>query len=93
MMVRNAMNFSKFMIMNYGEKNIKGEYDCSKVKREFSKPTYQKYYLFKYGILTNTSHDYLKCYPLNYNLKFLFYFQYFHFQYYCLQCQFVLYFH
>lgn len=69
MMVRNVMNFSKFMIMNYGEKNFKGEYECSKVKREFNKPTYQKYYLFKYGILTNTSHDYLKCYPLNYNLK------------------------
>ena len=57
------------MIMNYGEKNIKGNYECSKVKREFSKPTYQKYYLHKYGILTNTSHDYLKCCPLNYNLK------------------------
>ena len=69
MMVRNVMNFSKFMIMNYGEKNIKGNYECSKVKREFSKPTYQKYYLHKYGILTNTSHDYLKCCPLNYNLK------------------------
>ena len=69
MMVRNVMNFSKFMIMNYGEKNIKGDYNCDKVKREFSKPTFQKYYLYKYGILTNTSHDYLKCYPLNYNLK------------------------
>ena len=69
MMVRNVMNFSKFMIMNYGEKNIKGNYECSKVKREFSNPTYQKYYLQKYGILTNTNHDYLKCCPLNYNLK------------------------
>ena len=69
MMARNVMNFSKFMIMNYGEKNIKGNYQCSKVKREFSNPTYQKYYLHKYGILTNTSHDYLKCCPLNYNLK------------------------
>ena len=69
MMVRNVMNFSKFMIMNYGEKNIKGSYECSKVKHEFSNPTYQKYYLKKYGILTNTNHDYLKCYPLNYNLK------------------------
>ena len=69
MMVRNFMNFSKFMIMNYGEKNIKGNYECSKVKREFSNPTYQKYYLQKYGILTNTNHDYLKCCPLNYNLK------------------------
>jgi dsRNA-specific ribonuclease len=55
--------------MNYGEKNIKGNYECSKVKREFSNPTYQKYYLQKYGILTNTNHDYLKCCPLNYNLK------------------------
>ena len=69
MMVRNVMNFSKYMIMNYGEKNIKGGYECSKVKREFNKPTYQKYYLYKYGILTNTNHDYLKCCPLNYNLK------------------------
>ena len=69
MMVRNVMNFSKFMIMNYGEKNIKGTSECSKVKREFSNPSYQKYYLHKYGILTNTGHDYLKCCPLNYNLK------------------------
>ena len=69
MMARNVMNFSKFMIMNYGEKNIKGSYECSKVKGEFSNPTYQKYYLQKYGILTNTSHDFLKCSPLNYNLK------------------------
>ena len=43
------MNFSKFMIMNYGEKNIKGSYECSKVKGEFSNPTYQKYYLQKYS--------------------------------------------
>ena len=69
MMARNVMNFSKFMIMNYGEKNIKGNTECAKVKEEFSNPTYQKYYLRKYGILTNTSHDYLKCSPLNYNLK------------------------
>ena len=69
MMVRNVMNFSKFMIMNYGEKNIKGSYECSKLRGEFTKPTYQKYYLQKYGILTNTGHDYLKCSPLNYNLK------------------------
>ena len=69
MMVRNVMNFSKFMIMNYGEKNIKGNYECSKVRGEFNEPTYQKYYLQKYGILTNTNHDYLKCTPLNYNLK------------------------
>ena len=54
--------------MNYGEKNIKGTSECSKVKREFSNPSYQKYYLHKYGILTNTGHDYLKCCPLNYNL-------------------------
>ena len=69
MMVRNVMNFSKYMIMNYGEKNIKGNYPCSKVRGEFSDPSYQKYYLQKYGILTNTNHDYLKCSPLNYNLK------------------------
>ena len=69
MMVRNVMNFSKHMIMNYGQKNIKGKYPCSKVRGEFSDPSYQKYYLQKYGILTNTSHDYLKCSPLNYNLK------------------------
>ena len=69
MMARNLMNFSKFMIMNYGEKNIKGNTICAKVKEEFTNPTYQKYYLQKYGILTNTNHDYLKCSPLNYNLK------------------------
>ena len=69
MMVRNVLNFSKYMIMNYGEQNIKGSRECSKVKKEFSEPTYQKYYLFKYGVLTNYTHDYLKCSPLNYNLK------------------------
>ena len=69
MMVRNALNFSKYMIMNYGEQNIKGSRECSKVRKEFSKPTFQKYYLVKYGVLTNYSHDYLKCSPLNYNLK------------------------
>ena len=69
MMVRNAMNFSKFMIMNYGEKNIKGSHECGKIKHYYSNPTYQKYYLVKYGVLTNSSHDYLKCSPLNYNLK------------------------
>ena len=69
MMVRNAMNFSKFMIMNYGEKNIKGSHECGKIKHYYSNPTFQKYYLVKYGLLTNSSHDYLKCSPLNYNLK------------------------
>ena len=71
MMVRNVLNFSKFMVMNYGETNIKGKDDCAKIKRDYSKPTYQKYYLVKYGILTNSSHDYLKCSPLNYNLKLM----------------------
>ena len=69
MMVRNVMNFSKFMIMNYGQRNIRGKTLCSKLRGEFTEPTYQKYYLQKYGILTNTTHDYLKCSPLNYNLK------------------------
>ena len=69
MMVRNVMNFSKFMIMNYGQRNIRGTSACSKLRGEFTDPSYQKYYLQKYGILTNTTHDYLKCSPLNYNLK------------------------
>ena len=70
MMVRNTMNFSKFMIFRYGEIQIRGTSNCSKIKREkIYKTTYQKYYLQEYGILTNTSHDYLKCYLLNYNLK------------------------
>ena len=71
MMVRNVLNFSKFMIMNYGEQNIKGNQECSKIKKDFSNPSYQKYYLVKYGVLTNSSHDYLKCSPLNYNLKLM----------------------
>ena len=71
MMVRNVLNFSKFMIMNYGEQNIKGNHECSKIRKDYSNPTYQKYYLIKYGILTNSSHDYLKCSPLNYNLKLM----------------------
>ena len=71
MMVRNVLNFSKFMIMNYGEKNLKGEHECSRIKHYYSNPTYQKYYLVKYGVLTNSSHDYLKCSPLNYNLKLM----------------------
>jgi dsRNA-specific ribonuclease len=70
-MVRNVLNFSKFMIMNYGEQNIKGNQECSKIKKDFSNPSYQKYYLVKYGVLTNSSHDYLKCSPLNYNLKLM----------------------
>ena len=69
LMVRNLMNFSKYMIMNYGEKNLTGRTECSRIKHYYNNPTYQKYYLVKYGILTNKRHDYLKCSPLNYNLK------------------------
>ena len=70
-MVRNVLNFSKFMVMNYGETNIKGFHEYSKLKKDYSNPTQQKKYLVKYGVLTNTSHDYLKCSPLNYNLKLM----------------------
>ena len=55
--------------MNYGEKNLTGRTECSRIKHYYNNPTYQKYYLVKYGILTNKRHDYLKCSPLNYNLK------------------------
>ena len=70
MMVRNVMYFSKFMIFRYGGIQIRGTSKRSKIRREkIYETTYQKYYLEEHGILTNTSHDYLKCYLLNYNLK------------------------
>ena len=71
MMTRNLLNFCKCMIMNFGEIHLKGALPCKKYEKLWSNPTYQKHYLYKYGILTGSSHDYLKCVNLDYNVKLM----------------------
>lgn len=62
---RNLFNFSKMIIMNYSQTDIRGE---TKHKR-LSKFTYQQYYIYNYNILTRSMKDYKKCLVLDYNMK------------------------
>jgi ERCC4-related helicase/dsRNA-specific ribonuclease len=62
---RNMINFGKLFIMNYGHTDIRGTTIYK------GKQNYQKYFLEKYGVLTESHRDYKKCLPLDYNQKVL----------------------
>lgn len=62
---RNMINFGKLFIMNYGHTDIRG----TTVYK--GKQNYQKYFLEKYGVLTESHRDYKKCLALDYNQKVL----------------------
>ena len=69
---RNLFNFSKLIIMNYSGKDIKATRHIDKLNHlHFKNPTYQKYYLYNYGILVSTNHDFKKCLTLDYNMRFM----------------------
>lgn len=62
---RNLFNFSKMIIMNYSQTDIRGETNHKRIKRF----TYQEYFIYNYGVLTRRMKDYKKCLVLDYNMK------------------------
>jgi ERCC4-related helicase/dsRNA-specific ribonuclease len=63
--MRNLVNFGKLFRMNYGVTDIRG----TTIYKD--KTDYQRYFLEKYGVLTDPLRDYKKCLPLDYNMKVL----------------------
>ena len=58
--------------MNFSGKDIKATRHIDKLNHlHFKNPTYQKYYLYNYGILVSTNHDFKKCLTLDYNMRFM----------------------
>ena len=60
------------IIMPFSSKDIRGTNYTDKLRHlNLKNPTYQKYYLYNYDILTSTEHDYKKCSTLDYNLRIM----------------------
>ena len=64
---RNLFNFSKMIIMNYSQTDIRG----SLQHKRYKDLTNQQYYIYKYGVLTQSMRDYKKCLVLDYNQRLL----------------------
>ena len=64
---RNLFNFSKMIIMNYSQTDIRG----SLMHKRYKDLTNQQYYIYKYGVLTQSMRDYKKCLVLDYNQRLL----------------------
>ena len=64
---RNLFNFSKMIVMNYSQTDIRG----SLQHKRYKDLTNQQYYIYKYGVLTQSMRDYKKCLVLDYNQRLL----------------------